>query len=92
MLAATIEETPGPFLVGPLGGKRRRSASFNGLDHDPSDLLLAGKDAEVGHQIPRNLWALEEVGPRYTNRLAAFLKRYPDARPLMIGGGAMDLE
>lgn len=70
---------------------------FNGLDRATHQVYYwRERDDEVDYVIksPRNLWALEvKTGRGATNRgLAAFLKRYPDARPLMIGGGAMDLE
>lgn len=70
---------------------------FNGLDHATHRTYYwRERDDEVDYVIksPRNLWALEvKSGRSATSRgLAAFIKRYPDARPLMIGGGAMELE
>ena len=70
---------------------------FNGLDHTTHQIYYwRERDDEVDYIIksPRNLWALEVKSGRSTTKrgLAAFLKRYPDAKPLMIGDGSMDLE
>lgn len=53
-------------------------------------------DDEVDYVVrtPRSLWAIEvksgAAGPR--RGLAAFRKRYPDARPFIVGAGGMGLE
>ncbi len=70
---------------------------FNGLDHTTHQVYYwRERNDEVDYIIksPRNLWALEVKSGRNTTNhgLAAFLRRYPDARPLMIGNGATDLE
>ncbi|MBI4371311.1 MAG: ATP-binding protein [Elusimicrobia bacterium] len=70
---------------------------FNGLDHATHQIYYwRERDDEVDYVVksPRNLWALEVKSGRGAPRrgLAAFLKRYPATRPLMIGADGMDLE
>ena len=71
---------------------------MNGLDHATHQAYYwRERDEEVDYVLktPRNLWALEVksgAGAPRQRGLEAFRKRYPDARPFIVGAGGMELE
>ena len=69
----------------------------SGLRSLPHDVTYwRERDEEVDYvvQTSGTLWAIEVKSGREgrASGLARFLRRYPDARPLIVGSGGMDLE
>lgn len=72
---------------------------LNGLDPATHAVYYwRERDDEADYVVktPNGLWALEvksgRQAPKPRRGLAAFRKRYPDARPFLIGPGGMELE
>ena len=68
--------------------------SLQGIGHEVTYWRERNNEIDFAVRTPEDLFALEVKSgrPRQARGLQAFIRRYPDARPLIIGSGGLPLE